>query len=127
MPARASALGSDRELRLRMSKIASLSADHCLLADSQRVRGLAIEPEDYPQSLRRANIQGGVKLAYSRTADRHVKDLRVLVAEPPMLFDDGTKAMLTNHPPIPAERDGKPAYCVGQISNVNWQLQEDVE
>lgn len=125
--ARAAALGSDMALRKRMAAIAGLAANDCLLMDSQEIRGLAIEPEDYPKSLRRTELEGGVRVAYDRTAGREVKGLRVILAQPPLLFDEATKALLGKHAPLPPERDGKAADCSGQISTVRWKLESPFE
>ena len=78
---------------------------------------------NYPRRAIQAGIEGWVKLSFTVTADGQVKDIRILDANPPRLFDDEAMRAIQQWTFKPRKQDGKPIEGTA-IQTVEFKLSD---
>lgn len=109
-------LTTDRSRKESMAAIARLAPDACLLADNLSLAGLSVTEEDFPKPLRVALVEGAQLIAFDRAEDGRIGNVRVLLSQPPLLFDAATVATMMRNHPAPATRDGRAMACTGHVN-----------
>jgi hypothetical protein len=100
-----------------------IAADLCAAAGTRpSYQSSEIRAEDYPPDAIVGNLRGRVGVDLSVDAHGGSHDVRVIMAEPPFVFD---AAMAARAPTIrlePAQVGGAARACRGQPQSVLWQL-----
>lgn len=100
-----------------------LPADLCTVSNSPpRFISSNIRSEDYPGDLLSAGIVGANLAEFDLDTTGKATNGRLLISDPPYIFDDVTRQGITTIHYDPPRRDGKPHACRGILQNVRWQL-----
>lgn len=128
-----------RMLALRLLQLHREMGDEAGAREVQRTHGFAsglcamfasrpryltsdIRAEDYPEDLIAARLRGLVSLEFSLDAEGKAQAPRIVIADPPFIFDAIT---LQKAPTIryePARDAGQPIPCQGIVQQLRWQL-----
>jgi protein TonB len=81
-----------------------------------------IEP-DYPPAARARGIEGWVTFRFTVAADGRVKDVAIVAADPPNVWDSATIRAVSNWRYQPAIRDGKPVEQSGLVVTYRYELE----
>ena len=101
----------------------NLPDDLCVLASPvPRYVSSNIRSEDYPSDVVYTAIVGLTPTEFDLDATGQAINGRLLVSDPPYVFDDVTRRGITTIRYDPPRRDGKPQACRGMAQNVRWQL-----
>jgi len=102
-----------------------IASDHCEVADrppSVPPSAVTITSDDYPKDLIRRDITGITTLELAVSASGTIETQRMIVSQPPGLFDAITSEKLSAVTLLPAQQDGRPIPCKGMVQNVRWQM-----
>ena len=101
----------------------NLPMDLCVLASPlPRYVSSNIRSDDYPSDVVYTAIVGLTPTEFDLDATGQAINGRLLVSDPPYVFDDVTRRGITTIRYDPPRRDGKPQACRGMGQNVRWQL-----
>lgn len=78
---------------------------------------------NYPRRAIQAGLEGWVKLSFTVTADGQVRDIKVIDANPPRLFDDEAMRAIQQWTFKPRKQDGKPVEGTA-IQTVEFKLSD---
>lgn len=100
-----------------------LPPDLCALASpTPHYVSSNMRTEDYPSDVVYARIIGLTPSEFDLDVTGQAINGRLLVSDPPFLFDDATRRGITTFHYDPPRRDGKLQACRGMAQNVRWQL-----
>jgi uncharacterized protein YejL (UPF0352 family) len=101
----------------------SLADDLCVLATPlPHYISSDIRSDDYPSDIVYTGMIGLTPSEFDLDATGQAVNGRVLVSDPPYVFDDITRHGITTFRYDPPLRNGKPQACRGMTQSVRWQL-----
>ena len=117
-------IGTVAGMRERLAA-SGVSADLCDAADrppSIPPAAITITSDDYPKELLRRNVTGLTTIELSVGASGKIYEQRIIVSQPPGLFDAITAEKLKAVTLLPAQRADIAAACRGMVQTVRWQM-----
>lgn len=117
-------IGTVAGMRDRLTKN-GIAADLCNVADrkpSIPPAAITLTSEDYPKDLIRRNITGLTAVELSLDATGKIAEQRIIVSQPPQLFDGIATSKLKSLILFPAQRDEQSVSCAGFVQTVRWQM-----
>ena len=82
---------------------------------------MTLTSDDYPRDLLRRNIVGYTAVELAVDANGKISGQRMIVSQPPELFDAITEDKLTGVTLLPAYQGDAPTACRGLVQRVHWQ------
>lgn len=103
----------------------NLPADLCIVANpAPRFVSSDIRGSDYPGDLVFAELTGLTPVEFDIKPDGGVGNGRILLGDPPYVFDDVARRGITTIRYDPPRRDGKPVGCRAKTQTVRWQMEQ---
>jgi uncharacterized protein YfiM (DUF2279 family) len=108
--------------RLTSQGIAADLCDTNSVSASFPPAAITLTSDDYPKDLIQSKVSGASTIELSIDASGKIAQQRMIVSQPPGLFDAVTDEKLKALTLIPAQQDGKPLSCRGKLQTVVWRL-----
>lgn len=102
-----------------------IASDLCDVADrppSIPPAAITLTSDDYPKDLLRRNVTGLTTIELSVDANGKIEKQRMIVSQPPGLFDAITAEKLKSVTLLPAQQGDRPVSCQGMVQTVRWQM-----
>ncbi len=91
-------------------------------SDRGAIPQVRIEP-DYPQQAKVRGIEGWVTFRFTVATDGSVKDVEIVDAQPPHVWDRATIRAVSSWKYQPAVKDGVPVEQVGMMATYRFELE----
>lgn len=91
-------------------------------SDRGPIPQVRIEPE-YPESAKDRGIEGWITFSFTVAKDGSVKDVAILDAQPPRVWDSATRRAVSSWKYQPAIKDGKPVEQAGVTVTYRYELE----